>query len=173
MNVVDGVSERHGAALLAILNDEILTSTALYEYHPRDIGSMASWFRGKADGGFPVIVALDDREQVSGFATYGPFRSFPAYKYTVEHSVYVHREHRRRGVGTALMAQLVARATEQHYHAMIGVVDGSNAGSILLHERMGFVRSGVLKEAGFKFGRWLDAVFYQLLLPTPAHPVDG
>jgi L-amino acid N-acyltransferase len=173
VKIIDGVSEDHGAALLAILNEAILNSTALYEYRPRTAESMTSWFRAKADGNYPVVVAIDERGGVSGFATYGPFRAFPAYKYTVEHSVYVHREQRRRGVGHALMKHLIARATEQHYHAMIGVVDGGNAGSVGLHERMGFVRSGVIREVGFKFGRWLDAVIYQLLLPTPFLPTDG
>lgn len=173
MNIIDGEFEQHGAHVLAILNEAILTSTALYEYHPRTAESMASWFQAKADGNYPVLVALDERNQVSGFATYGPFRSFPAYKYTVEHSVYVQHGQRRRGVGRALMQHLIARAGEQHYHAMIGVVDGDNAGSVGLHERMGFVRSGVIREVGFKFGRWLDAVIYQLLLPTPCLPTDG
>lgn len=173
MKIIDSTPELHGAEILEILNESIRTSTALYEYHPRDVSGMASWFRAKAQGRFPVIVTLGDREQVVGFATYGPFRSFPAYKYTVEHSVYVHRDHRGRGIGTALLRHLVARAVSQGYHTMIGVVDGENTASVLLHERLGFVRSGIIKEVGFKFGRWLDVVFYQRLLPAPDHPVDG
>lgn len=173
MRIVDCMPSLHGAAVMSIFNDVIATSTALYEYRPRDDRSMATWFQGKADGGFPVIVSLDDRDQVSGFATYGPFRSFPAYKYTVEHSVYVHRDHRGQGVGTALMRHLVAYATGQDYHAMIGVVDGNNEASVSLHDRLGFVRAGVIRQAGFKFGRWLDVEVYQLLLPTPGNPVDG
>jgi phosphinothricin acetyltransferase len=173
MRIIDCTPTLHGHAILSIFNDVIATSTALYEYQPRDDQSMAAWFRGKAEGRFPVVVALDDQGRVSGFATYGPFRSFPAYKYTVEHSVYVHRDHRGQGIGTALMRHLVACATGQNYHAMIGVVDGSNTASVSLHERLGFIRAGVIRQAGFKFGRWLDVEFFQLLLPTPGNPVDG
>jgi len=173
MNIVDCSNGHHRAALLDIVNDTIATSTALYEYHPRTVEGMESWFRSKADGRFPVLVAHDDRDLVLGFATYGPFRSFPAYKYTVEHSVYVHRDHRGRGVGTALMQQLMARAVSQQYHTLIGVVDAGNAASVALHERLGFVRAGVVRQAGFKFGGWLDAAIYQLILPTPDAPVEG
>lgn len=173
MEIVDCTPDRHGTAILDILNDAIATSTALYEYHPRTSESMVPWFQGKAEGQFPLVVALSGHDIVMGFATYGPFRSFPAYKYTIEHSVYVHRDHRGRGVGTALMQQLVARATGQHYHTMIGVVDAGNTASVAFHEQIGFVRAGVIRQAGFKFGRWLDAAFYQLILPTPDEPIDG
>ena len=107
-----------------------------------------------------------------GVASYGSFRAWPAYKYSVEHSVYVHKDHRGKGIGIALMQRLIAAAIEQQYHVMVGGIDVSNAGSIALHEKLGFVHAGTIKQAGFKFGRWLDLAFYQLILPTPDVPTE-
>lgn len=164
---------RHGVSIAAILNDAIATTTALYEYSPRTSDDMSRWFRTKDAGQFPVVVAVDDSDAVLGFATYGAFRAFPAYKYTVEHSVYVHRDHRGLGIGRALLRDIIARAACQQYHVMIGVIDAGNASSIALHEREGFDRAGVIRQVGYKFGRWLDAAFYQLILAMPTDPVDG
>lgn len=173
MKIIHCSKESHAEAILGILNEAIVNSTALYEYQPRGIESMSAWFQAKADGRFPVIGAIDDSQRLLGFATYGTFRAFPAYKYTVEHSVYVHRDHRGRGVGAILMKSLIATASERQQHVMVGVVDAENAVSVALHEKFGFTRAGVVRQAGFKFGRWLDAVFYQLILPGPEEPVEG
>ena len=162
-----------GPAMLAILNDAIVTSTALYDYEPRELSSMTAWFAAKQLGQFPVWGALDDADELLGFASYGTFRAWPAYKYSVEHSVYVARAARGRGIGKALMQRLIQSATEQQLHALIGGIDATNAESVAFHERLGFVHAGTIKEAGFKFGRWLDLAFYQLLLATPEQPVDG
>jgi phosphinothricin acetyltransferase len=134
---------------------------------------MAPWFEAKRTGGFPVLGAVADDGRLLGFATYGTFRAWPAYKYTVEHSVYVHRDHRGQGVGLALMRRLIETAREQQLHVMVAGVDVTNAASIALHEKLGFRHAGTIEHAGFKFGRWLDLGFYQLLLDPPAHPVDG
>ena len=91
----------------------------------------------------------------------------------MEHSIYIHKDHRGRGLGKALMHEIIAAARSQNYHVMIGGIDVANASSIALHEKLGFVHAGTIKQAGFKFGRWLDLAFYQLTLDTPAHPVDG
>lgn len=173
MTFVDCTLEAHGAAILDILNDAILTSTALYDYRPRPAESMTAWFAGKRARGFPVIGAVDEQGRLLGFASYGTFRERPAYKYSVEHSVYVHRDARGRGVGRALMTRLIAAAREQGYHLLIGGIDASNEASIALHRQLGFEHAGTIRQAGFKFGRWLDLAFYQLTLDTPAHPVDG
>jgi phosphinothricin acetyltransferase len=164
--------ESHAAAILDILNDAIVTTTALYDYHPRPPASMTGWFAAKQAGRFPVIGAVD-AGALLGFASYGAFRAWPAYKYSVEHSVYIHKDHRGKGVGRALMEQLIAAATAQQYHVMIGGIDMTNRASIVLHEKLGFEHAGTIRHAGFKFGRWLDLGFYQLLLPTPSHPTDG
>lgn len=161
------------AEILAILNDAILNSTALYDYEPRTIASMDAWFDVKIKGNYPVIGAVDDSGRLLGFASYGRFRERPAYKYTVEHSVYVDRDCRGRGVGRMLLAALIERAKAQNYHVLIGGIDGDNAVSIEMHTKFGFTFCGEIREAGFKFGRWLHLHFYQLVLDTPAHPVDG
>ena len=173
MRIVACSYEEHAEAILAILNDAIVTSTALFDYRPRDSASMVEWFRAKDARQFPVLGAVDDRGALLGFATYGPFRNWPAYKYTIEHSVYVHRDHRRRGVARSLMERLIATAREQDYHVMVGGIDAANAASIALHVELGFVHAGTIHHAGFKFGRWLDLAFYELRLPTPITPADG
>jgi len=165
--------ESHAAKILEILNDAIATSTALFDYRPRTPESMVGWFQAKEVGRFPVIGAIAPDDQLLGFATYGTFRAWPAYKYSVEHSVYVHKDHRGKGIGLALMHQLIEKAKEQQYHVMVGGIDITNTSSIALHLRLGFVHAGTVKHAGFKFGKWLDLGFYQLLLETPDHPVDG
>jgi phosphinothricin acetyltransferase len=169
---VDCTLEQHGDAILAILNDAIVHSTALYDYRPRTPESMVAWFAAKRTGRFPVVGIMNG-DDLAGFATYGTFRAWPAYKYSVEHSVYVHREHRGKGVGSALMTRLIAIAAEQQYHVMVGGIDVGNAASIALHTRLGFTHAGTIREAGFKFGRWLDLAFYQRILDTPAEPADG
>jgi phosphinothricin acetyltransferase len=104
---------------------------------------------------------------LAGFASWGPFRPFPAYLYTVEHSVYVDERFRGRGVGRALLKALIAEARERKLHTLVGVIDATNAASIALHSRLGFTRCGTVREAGFKFGRWLDVEYWQLLLTAP------
>jgi L-amino acid N-acyltransferase len=170
---VDCEESTHGAAILEILNEAIVNSTALYDYVPRPPEAMAKWFEAKRSGGFPVIGAVDRSGTLLGFASWGTFRAFPAYKYTVEHSVYVHRAHRGRGLGKLLLTKVVDRAREQQVHVLVGCIDAANGPSIELHTKLGFTHSGTVKEAGFKFGRWLDAAFYQLNLQMPEEPVDG
>lgn len=165
--------ERHADAILEIFNEAIVNSTALYDYRPRTPQSMVGWFEAKRQGGFPVIGVEDDAGRLLAFGSYGTFRAWPAYKYTVEHSVYVQRDERGRGLGRIVMQALIEAARAQGRHALVGAIDAANAGSIALHERLGFQRVGTLPQVGFKFGRWLDLAFYQLLLDTPAEPVDG
>ena len=173
MNIVACDYEHHATPILAILNHAIVSSTALFDYKPRALETMVEWFRAKTARQFPVLGAVADDGALMGFATYGTFRAWPAYKYTVEHSVYVDEGHRRKGVARALMTRLIAVAEEQSYHVIVGGIDATNAASIALHEQLGFARCGVIHHAGFKFGRWLDLVFYELRLRTPARPVDG
>ena len=172
MQFVACTHDAHAAAILDILNEAIANSTALYDYRPRPPESMVGWFKAKETSRFPVIGAVDS-EKLLGFASYGTFRAWPAYKYTVEHSVYVHRDHRGKGIGAALMRKLIEAAREQQYHVMIGGIDAANRASVALHEKLGFFHAGTIRQAGYKFGRWLDLAFYQLLLETPQRPVDG
>jgi phosphinothricin acetyltransferase len=134
---------------------------------------MTSWFEAKRAGSFPVIGVESESGELMGFASYGTFRAWPAYKYTVEHSVYVHPEHRGKGLAPELMQVLIRAAKAQGKHVLVGVIDAGNAVSIRLHQRLGFVHAGTVRQAGFKFGQWLDIDLYQLILETPATPRDG
>jgi phosphinothricin acetyltransferase len=164
---------RHADQILAIFNDAIANSTALYDYKPRPREAMQGWFQAKEQGGFPVLGLENEDGELMAFASYGTFRAFPAFKYSVEHSVYVDGRFRGRGLGEAMMGLLIERARADGVHVMVGGIDASNQGSIRLHEKLGFVHAGTIREAGFKFGRWLDLAFYQLTLNTPENPVDG
>jgi L-amino acid N-acyltransferase len=173
MRFINCTYESHAGAILDIFNEAIVNSTALYDYQPRQPESMLGWFETKENGKFPVIGAIDRFDRLLGFASYGTFRNWPAYKYSIEHSVYIHQDHRRKGIGLALMQQLILAATEQQYHTMIGGIDMTNSSSIALHQKLGFTHAGTIQHAGFKFGHWLDLGFYQLLLKTPIEPIDG
>lgn len=173
MKLVTCTFERHAGPILGILNEAIENSTAIYDYKARPLESMAGWFNSKDAGRYPIVGLESEEGELLGFASYGTFRAWPAYKYTVEHSVYVHHAHRGQGLGVTLMRELVARAEAQGVHVLVGGIDASNQSSIALHAKLGFVHAGTIKEAGFKFGRWLDLAFYQLTLATPLEPVDG
>ena len=173
MRIVQCDYVRHGEPILGIFNEAIANTTALYDYKARTMDTMAAWFEAKAKGKYPVIGLESDAGELMGFSSYGQFRTQPAYKYTVEHSVYVNVLFRRRGLGLKLLMEAIAAAKRQDYHVMVGAIDAANAGSIALHERLGFTSCGVIRQAGFKFGRWLDLAFYQLVMTTPAQPVDG
>jgi L-amino acid N-acyltransferase YncA len=173
MHLLMCTEERHATAILAIFNEAIVSSTALYDYKPRPPDSMGPWFAAKRSNGFPVIGVEDDAGKLLGFASYGTFRAWPAYKYSVEHSIYVHHEHRGVGLGRMLLRELVEAARERDVHTMVGGIDAANAASVALHTQLGFEHAGTVRQAAFKFGRWLDLAFYQRILETPLHPVDG
>ncbi len=146
--------------LLAIYNEVIATSTAVYTDNPVTLDNRVQWWRERVAKGFPVLVATAGSE-VLGFSTFGDFRAWPGYRYTVEHSVHVRADRRGQGIGKALLTALFPRAEALGMHVMIAGVDGANAASIRFHERLGFERAGNLREVGNKFGRWLDLVFLQ------------
>lgn len=172
MKLVTCTFDDHAGAILAIFNDAILNSTALYDYKARTMTDMRAWFDDKAAHHLPIIGLEDESGTLMGFGTYGPFRVRPAYKYSIEHSIYVDARFRGRGAGRRLLQELISTAKSQDYHMMIGGIDAANAVSIALHKSLGFTHCGTIKQAGFKFGRWLDLEFYQLLLPTPLAPMD-
>ena len=130
------------------------------------------WFRAKEVANLPVIVAVDETAVV-GFATYGPFRAWPAYKYTVEHSVYVALGARNRGVGRMLVRELIEEARRNDLHTIIAGIVSDNTPSLRLHRALGFVDAGEVQQVGYKFGRYLDLTFMQLLLETPDRPIEG
>ena len=173
MKLVDCTLAQHGAAIVGIFNEVIENSTAVYDYVPRSPATMEPWFATKTASRFPVIGTEDGDGNLLGFATYGTFRAWPAYKYTVENSVYLRPEARGRGIGHVLLARLVEVARERDVHVIVAGIDATNAASIALHTRHGFVHAGSVRACGFKFGRWLDLALYQRTLDTPEHPVDG
>jgi phosphinothricin acetyltransferase len=173
MKLITCTHALHASAILDILNEAIVHSTAIYDYAPRPLSSMQGWFSAKQAGGYPVIGMESEAGELLGYATYGSFRGWAAYKYTAEHSVYVHHAHRGQGIGARLLRALIERARVQELHVLVGGLDAANLASIALHRKLGFVHAGTVTQAGFKFGRWLDLAFYQLTLDTPASPADG
>lgn len=149
--------------LLEIINYNILTATALYDYNPRTAAQQVALFDEKLQKGFPIFVATHGNTIV-GFGYYGEFRFREAYRFTVEHSVYTHPDWQGKGIGKALLSSLISSARTNGFHTMIGVIDAENTASIAFHEHMGFEVKGILKETGFKFDRWLHSVFVQLIL---------
>jgi L-amino acid N-acyltransferase YncA len=173
MTVIQCQQEKHAGQILAIFNEAIVHSTAIYDYKPRTAEMIRAWFEAKGKGNFPVIGIEAEDGELMGFASFGTFRAWPAYKYSVEHSVYVDARYRGRGVGRRLFGEVIEAARVRDYHVLIGAIDAANQQSIALHERMGFIHCGTIRQAGFKFGRWLDLSFYQLILATPLQPIDG
>jgi L-amino acid N-acyltransferase YncA len=153
--------------ILAIYNDVIATSTAVYADDPVPLDERRSWFAGRCAQGYPILVAIED-DAIVGFASFGDFRAWPGYRFTVEHSVHVRRDRRGLGVGHSLVASLIPIATALGKHVMIAGVDAANVGSIRFHARLGFVQVAHFREVGRKFDRWLDLVFLQRILD--AHP---
>lgn len=150
-------------AILDIINYNILHSTALYDYSIRSYDQQKNILADKIAKQFPVIIA-ELEGHVVGFGMYSEFRFREAYKYTVEHSVYVDQNIHGKGIGKVLLQELIILAKIQGLHTMIGVIDAENQGSIDFHEKLGFKKAGTIKESGYKFDRWLDSVFMQLIL---------
>ena len=149
-------------AILAILNDIIATSTASWHEHPRDAAFMADWLAARQKD--YAVLAARDASGLVGCASYGPYRTGSGYRLSVEHSLYVRRDARGRGIGKALLAALIERARAQGLHAIVGGIDGDNEASIALHRAFGFVETGRLPEVGRKFDRWLTLVLLQKIL---------
>ena len=161
----------HVPAIREIFNEVILTSTALFEYEPRSLETVTAWLEAKQAAGLPVLGCFDGEPQsLVGFASYGPFRPFAAYRLTVEHSVYVHAEHRGRGVGRALLEAIIAAAEGRGLHLMVAGIESTNRASVALHKRFGFRHAGTIHEAGHKFDRWLDLDFYEKRLSAEPPP---
>lgn len=152
------------AQVLAIYNHEVRTSTSTYQYAERSLEEqVAQWELKRSDGhGFFVATTLDGR--IAGYATYGFFRPREGWRFTCEHSIYLHAQWRGRGVGKLLMAPVMAHARRRGFHAMVGVVDAANEPSVRLHRALGFEVAGILKEGGYKFDRWLDVALLQARL---------
>jgi L-amino acid N-acyltransferase len=149
-------------AINDIYNHYVLHSTCTYQEEPESLAGREQWFRHHG-AKHPVIVAVQN-EAVVGWGSLSAYHARSAYARTVENSVYVHHQHHRQGIGSLLLQDLIRRARELGHHAIIAGIDGEQAGSVALHTRFGFEKVGHLKAVGFKFGRWLDVIYMELLL---------
>ena len=152
--------------MLAIYNEVVETSTAIYRDDPMPLPEYQAWWRARVAQGYPVLVAAEDASVV-GLASFGDFRVWPGYRFTVEHSVHVRADQRGHGIGSRLIQALIHEAEQRGKHVMIAGVDADNAASIHFHRRLGFEAVAHFREVGFKFGRWLDLVFLQRMLASP------
>jgi L-amino acid N-acyltransferase len=162
--LIDEASRRDLPEILAIYNEVIRNSTAVYSEDEFTPARGLTWFDAKREHGFPLVVARDV-SGVAGFGSFGEFRAWPCYRHSVEHSVHVRADCRGQGIGRALVTELLGRAASMGKHVMIAGIDADNAVSIGLHRSLGFTAVGHFHEVGFKFGRWLDLVFMQCILP--------
>ncbi len=161
--IIRKATEKDLESILEIVNYNILNTTSIYDYEPRTLAQQKEIFDEKTKSGFPLIVIQIDNE-IAGFGTYGTFRFKEGYKFTVEHSVYVSINHQGKGLGKLLLAELIELAKKQKLHTMIAVIDAENQNSVEFHKQFGFETVGVIKESAFKFNKWLDTVFMQLIL---------
>ena len=151
-------------AIRLIYNREVTESNVTFDLVPRTLQQQRAWLQDRA-GVHVAVVAVEDG-QVVGFGSLSPYRDRPAYRTTVEDSVYVHRDHQGRGVGRALLTNLVEVATAHGFHAMMARIVGGHEASIALHRAVGFEMVGTEREVGRKFHRWQDVVLMQKLLST-------
>jgi L-amino acid N-acyltransferase YncA len=157
-------------AITEIYNDAVKNSTAIWNDATIDAANRLAWLSDRQKAGYPVLVAVNGAEGVLGYASFGDWRAWDGYRHTVEHSVYVRADQRGKGVGEALMHALIKRARRIGKHVMVAGIEAKNAGSIRLHEKLGFEHVGHMKQVGTKFGRWLDLLFLQLILDERTEP---
>ncbi|EJN0197148.1 TPA: N-acetyltransferase [Staphylococcus aureus] len=148
-------------AILAIYNDAIINTTAVYTYEPQTIDERIAWFETKQRNHEPIFV-FEENGSVLGFATFGSFRPWPAYQYTIEHSIYVDASARGKGIASQLLQHLIVEAKAKGYRTLVSGIDASNEASIKLHQKFNFKHAGTLTNVGYKFDYWLDLAFYEL-----------
>ena len=166
---IRAAEEGDAKVIAEIYNDAVLNTTAIWNDSTVDIANRIQWIATRQAAGFPVLVA-DNEHGVIGYASYGDWRPWDGYRHTVEHSVYVHKNGRGKGVGGMLMAALIERAREHGKHMMSAGIESENSASIALHKKLGFSDGGRLNQVGCKFGRWLDLTFLQLQLDARPQP---
>lgn len=151
--------------ILTIYNDAVLTTTATYDYEPRTLEQRIRWFEDHTESGLPIYVAVTAEGVVTGWSALNRYHDRPGFRFTSENSVYVHAGHRGLGIGGRLLAPLLQRAGELGLRCVVAGIDAENQASLRLHSRHGFVQVGRFPNVGFKFGRWLDVVYMQYMLP--------
>ncbi|EPO1784582.1 N-acetyltransferase family protein [Cronobacter turicensis] len=157
------------AAIADIFNDAVLHTAAIWSDSTVDTENRLAWFYQRGHAGYPVLVAVLG-DTVVGYASFGDWRAFDGFRHTVEHSVYVHPDHHGKGIGKALMTRLIVEAQAIGKHVMVAGIESRNAGSIALHEKLGFTITAQMPQVGTKFGRWLDLTFMQLQLDNRNEP---
>jgi L-amino acid N-acyltransferase YncA len=150
-------------AIRAIYNDAVLNTTAVFDYTAREPQAQRDWLQMKAEQNLPVLVAVDGNTVV-GYSSYGQFRPWPAFLYCVENAIYIAPDRRGQGIGQMLLAAIVDAAVKNGRRTMVAAITAENAASLHLHEKLGFVRTGLIRDSGWKFERWLDLVFLQRML---------
>lgn len=150
-------------AMLEIYNEIILNTTAVWHNEPHTLQMRQEWFALKTEQGYPVFVA-EQNGVITGFSTIGPFRPWVGYRFTVENSVYVSAENRGNGIAKLLMPPIIEAAKQLKLHAIVAGIEASNEPSIALHNKFGFVEVAHFKEVGFKFNRWMDLKFLELIV---------
>ena len=153
--------------ILAIYNDAVLTTTASYDYAPRTLAQREEWFDAHERDQMAVLVAESSSGEIVGWSALSKFHDRVGYRFTSENSVYVAAPWRGKGVGRRLLATLLDAARARGLHAIIACIDAENGASIRLHTRLGFERVGLFKRVGFKFDRWLDVAYLELLIEPP------
>ncbi|MBJ2213721.1 MULTISPECIES: GNAT family N-acetyltransferase [Pseudomonas] len=167
--MIRDATEHDLPAIRAIYNDAVLNTTAIWNEQPVDLANRQAWFSARQAQQYPILVAVDN-DEVTGYASFGDWRPFEGFRYSVEHSVYVRNDQRGKGLGPSLMQALIERARNCGKHVMVAAIESGNLASIRLHERLGFVTTGQMPQVGIKFGRWLDLTFMQLTLNPGAEP---
>ena len=157
--------------ILTIYNHAIEHTTAVFEYRAHTLEMRREWLRAKQAASLPVFTAVDG-DRVLGFSSYGPFRAWPAYKYSVELSVYVDVNARRQGLGRALVRAVIEDARARELRSIMAGITADNQISLRLHEQLGFREVAHIPQVGYKFGQWLDLKFLQLILDGPRQPIE-
>lgn len=148
--------------ILTIYNDAILNTSATFDTKIKTLEEMEVWFDNHSEL-YPVIVSKEN-EEVTGYCSLTQFKEKDAYKHTVELSVYIHPEHRRKGLARKLMEEILVIAKELGHHTVISCITSGNEVSEKLHEKLTFQKVGQINKAGQKFNQWLDIVYYQIML---------
>ncbi|MCF6136130.1 GNAT family N-acetyltransferase [Pseudalkalibacillus berkeleyi] len=150
------------SAMLEIYNEVVLNSPATFDLVEQSLESREQWFK-QFDEQYPIIVA-EQAEEILGYSCLTKFRPKPAYASTVEDSIYIKSKARGHGVGSMLLEKLINEAKKNNHHSIIAVIANDERSSVQLHEKFGYEKTGLIKEAGYKFDRWHDIHFYQLIL---------
>jgi phosphinothricin acetyltransferase len=161
--IIRNANEDDLPAILDIYNDVILNTTAVYSELPHTLQMRKDWYQERISSNFPVFVAVMDSE-IAGFCSFGHFRAWPCYRYTAELSVYVSALSRGKGISKLMLQLLIERARQMKIHALLAGISADNIVSVNLHHSFGFVEVAHFKEVGYKFGRWLDLKFLELIL---------